>query len=505
MEPASRFGRQDLFCRRADPPAGCDAAPRLSGNHCHFCFAHAGSPYACRRLKTRLGAAGGARYVEWRHPQERDLLATLSQAKQRHAAYYSIVLQQAQEHYLRGGGAAEAALATYDPEAPNVMAAIGWAVDQWPRDREAARLCSDFMGYGLHILDLRLPAQARVPLLRAALEAARSLADLSAQGVHLGNLGLACSALGRLDEAMECHEEALVIDVRTDRRNGQAANHLNMASIHYRRGDFDRAISGYEEAVEQFRALGSRRGEAEALGNLGLVFTVLLRVDDADRVLREQLRISREEGDRVGTANALGCLGVLCDLREDYPGAVELYEESLRESRAIGDREAEAVRLGNLGIAYKHLGNVRRARELFHQQLRISREAGRREVEGDALASLASVHDGMGEHGHALELYDQAILAAREAGDVHGQAIRMYNRSMTLARVAGPGAAADAAFPAMVMMEMMRSPHAREVKTRIALWRLAALAGALRRQARDTEFATTDQIAAFLNVGTHPQ
>jgi hypothetical protein len=55
----------------------------------------------------------------------------------------------------------------------------------------------------------------------------------------------------------------------------------------------------------------------------------------------------------------------------------------------------------------------------------------------------------------------------------------------------------------MVMLEMMRSPHAREVKTRIALWRIAALARALRRQDRDVEFTGTDQIAAFLNVGTH--
>jgi tetratricopeptide (TPR) repeat protein len=429
----------------------------------------------------------------------RPVLATFSHAKRRHAAFYSGFLEQVQELYFQGGESAAAALAKYDLDAQNVSDGIAWAVKRWPRDREAARVCSAFMGGGMHVLDFRLSNQERVHLLRAAVEAARSLGDLHAQGVHLGNLGLAYASLGQLDEALECHEQALRIDVQTGRHRGRAASRMNMASVHYRRGDFAGAIAGYEASVDEFRALGLRRGEAEALGNLGLIYTDLLRIDDAERVLREQLRISREEGDRVGAANALGCLGVLCDLRQDYPSAVELYEESLRESRAIGDLGGQAVRLGNLGLAYEHLGDRPRALDLFHEQLRIARQTGSRDVEGDALANLASVHDHAGEHERALVLYQQSIAAARETGDVHGQAIRIYNRSVTLARVSGPGAAAEAATPALVLLEMLGSPHAGKVTTRIALWRIAYLGRMLAHGDVDAAFYTAGPMPAFVD------
>lgn len=72
----------------------------------------------------------------------------------------------------------------------------------------------------------------------------------------------------------------------------------------------------------------------------------------------QQLAIVREIGDRRGEGNALGNLGLAyADLGETHR-AIQLYEQRLTIAREIGDRRGEGNALGNLGVAYKNLGET---------------------------------------------------------------------------------------------------------------------------------------------------
>ena len=62
---------------------------------------------------------------------------------------------------------------------------------------------------------------------------------------------------------------------------------------------------------------GDRLGEANSLGNLGIIARLRGDLAEAERLNRESLAITREVGDRVGEANSLGNLGGIVFLRGD--------------------------------------------------------------------------------------------------------------------------------------------------------------------------------------------
>ena len=83
------------------------------------------------------------------------------------------------------------------------------------------------------------------------------------------------------------------------------------------------------------------------------------------------LAIAREIGDRRGQGNALGNLGnAYSDLGEPRK-AIEFYEQALKISKEIGDRRGEGADLGNLGSAYSDLGEPRKAIKFYEQALKI--------------------------------------------------------------------------------------------------------------------------------------
>ena len=84
--------------------------------------------------------------------------------------------------------------------------------------------------------------------------------------------------------------------------------------------------------------------------------------------------IAREIGDRRGEENALGNLGSAYYALGQVKKAIGYSEDALMISKEIGDRRGEGANLGNLGLAYSDLGQVEKAIEYYEDALAIGRE-----------------------------------------------------------------------------------------------------------------------------------
>lgn len=110
-----------------------------------------------------------------------------------------------------------------------------------------------------------------------------------------------------------------------------------------------------------------------------------LRLHSRDRIcwLDIALAAAQRLGDRKGEANALGNIGnAYADLGETHR-AIQFYEQALLILRELDDRRGQGALLGNLGVAYAALGETRRAIQFYEQALLIVREIGDRR--GEAL------------------------------------------------------------------------------------------------------------------------
>lgn len=81
--------------------------------------------------------------------------------------------------------------------------------------------------------------------------------------------------------------------------------------------------------------------------------------------------IDREIGDRRGEGNALGNLGTAYAALGDARKAIEFYEQRMVIAREIGDRRGEGNASYNMGLALYSLKEQRRAVDLVKQALKI--------------------------------------------------------------------------------------------------------------------------------------
>ncbi|ONI87248.1 hypothetical protein ALI22I_22660 [Saccharothrix sp. ALI-22-I] len=199
---------------------------------------------------------------------------------------------------------------------------------------------------------------------------------------------------------------------------GEAAMHQNLATLHWRLGDFDTSISYYTRAVELHRMSGDLASEAGVRSYLGVVRMEAGDLAGARNDLETCLALKRESGGpRSGDAGVLTGLGVLAIETGELTEAVDLLGEALAISVDHGMRASEITALTLLGVASQLIGEPQRALTHLSEALRLSIEAGFREAAARALESIASVRLDLGEHSEALLLADKALTELREDGD----------------------------------------------------------------------------------------
>ena len=181
-------------------------------------------------------------------------------------------------------------------------------------------------------------------------------------------------------------------------------------------------IAWLADAVAACRALGERRGEVSALGNLGIAWAGLGEARKATSY-EQALAIAREIGDRRSEGSTLGNLGRAWANLGETRKAIELYEQRLAIAREIGDRRGEGNALGNLGIAWADLGEARKAIEFYEQALAIAREIGDRRGEGSTLGNWATPGPISARRARRSS-HEQRLAIAREIGDRRGEGKR---------------------------------------------------------------------------------
>jgi tetratricopeptide (TPR) repeat protein len=195
----------------------------------------------------------------------------------------------------------------------------------------------------------------------------------------------------------------------------------NLGSAYHRMGQYGKAFSFHEKALDSSRERNDRWDESVWLCNLGLDYTETGQTDRAIEYLKQSMSIMRDVGDRKREAI------VLCNLGNQYVNigqtgrAIEYYEQSLSINRDVGDRYGEAITLGNLGERYIDLGQTGRAIEYCEQSLVISREIGFRLMESGSLILMGDIFVQQDKLPEAVKHYSEAIGIADEIGNVQRQ------------------------------------------------------------------------------------
>jgi tetratricopeptide (TPR) repeat protein len=262
-----------------------------------------------------------------------------------------------------------------------------------------------------------------VAVLQGALSLASSFPTKHVETIALQHLTTAYEALGQVQAAEEARQSVGLFL--------QAEELFQQGTQQLRSRQFREALQVGEQALEIYREIGDRQGEAYSLNNLGLAYDGLEQYQRAIDFYEQSLAIDREIGDRQGEVYALNNLGNTYKNLNQYQQAINYHEQSLAIAREIGDLQEEIKVLNNLGETYENLVQYRQAIDYYEQFLVIMQDIGDRQEESRVFNNLGNAYNNLSQYQEAINFYEQSLTIDRETGDRQGEVISLNNLGST--------------------------------------------------------------------------
>lgn len=120
--------------------------------------------------------------------------------------------------------------------------------------------------------------------------------------------------------------------------------------LFYRKGDYSRASSYHQIALNLRTVIGDKRGIGLSQANLGNVYSELHRYKLAEECYLKALQINNELGDLKQKNNTLLNLGAMCMQQKKYDAAVMYFNNVLELALKNNDYELQAIAYNNLAV-----------------------------------------------------------------------------------------------------------------------------------------------------------
>jgi putative nucleotidyltransferase with HDIG domain len=189
----------------------------------------------------------------------------------------------------------------------------------------------------------------------AALSVAESIDDKAGIAHAINGMATAHANRGEVDEAGNLYSTALHFADEAGDAQLQAMISQNLGISASTRGDFLAALEHYARSVVTYRSAGQRQFLGHVLNNMGLVYTQLERLDEAQAAYDEALVHCDATGDEAHRLLALINSTDLWLARGDINRAAALCDTVLLEATVADDQRA-------LGETYKYMGVIARSR-----------------------------------------------------------------------------------------------------------------------------------------------
>ena len=300
------------------------------------------------------------------------------------------------------GSAAQDALAWYDREYANLIAAI----------RQAAAA-------GLHDATWRL-ATALFPLFgrrynwadcitahRIAVNSARVTGSRPGEAWALHYLGCGLAMLGDT-EAFGCLQEALAVRQATGDLGGETQTAIVLTVAHYKIHGPAEAYDHSLRCLELLRRAGNPALLGAGLNNHGEICRVLGKAGEAAECLQEALSIWTAIGGGNGHGQALENLGRIHLESGRLPEAITSLSEAYRIFLAQGHLEGQAVALQHLGEAQRRAGWADQARESLEAALVLFMDL-------DATAEVGNIQAALAALAQPGPRFSPSLMACRES------------------------------------------------------------------------------------------
>ncbi|MFF4120329.1 BTAD domain-containing putative transcriptional regulator [Streptomyces sp. NPDC001714] len=250
---------------------------------------------------------------------------------------------------------------------------------------------------------------------------AREAGNLYLETLGLVVIGLTCRDLGRLHEAAEQLELALVRNQQISWWDDSLALQ-NLGWVYWELGRLTDGLDVLAPKVTAGERVGNRTARATVLDALAKINISLGRHDEALAQAVRAFSMAKDKGRRWIQASILNTMATAHRELTHFDRSLRLGTQALALARDSRYRRPEVDSLVGLSLTLKEMGRNNEARAHAEQALRLARAHSFRVVEGQALTALCDITASEGAHTAAVELAQEALAIHRETGHRSGEA-----------------------------------------------------------------------------------
>jgi tetratricopeptide (TPR) repeat protein len=240
-----------------------------------------------------------------------------------------------------------------------------------------------------------------------ALTICNQIGYLHGKIVVLSSIGRAYQKMGKLEEAINILEEALQINRQTEgRRDAKLLQFL--AHCYDDLNQLSKAMEYHIESYKIAREQGDIEEQISQLTNLAGFYWRIGNFQEALSVYEDALEASCKTGNRQEQANLLANMGRIY-VHLGKPFAIEFLEQALAINRKIGNQLEEALALSSIGDYYLSTGKLKESVDYLTQALELFQMLSNHEVTFHILSNLGMAHERMRNYEFAWQNYKSAI------------------------------------------------------------------------------------------------
>ena len=255
--------------------------------------------------------------------------------------------------------------------------------------------------------------------------------DIEIKEIRLATLRERGRLLGLMGEqvaALHAYEQYL-------REAGNGVHAVNarvaIAGQYRRLGQYERALTVCQEALDLSDSLDYTVGRAQSLAGIGGIYVMLGRTEEAADKLSQATVLYEQVGDVSGQVRSLTEKGVAYASSGQFDKALDVFTISLKLAQQMNRQDRYILTINNLGECYRHLYSFDQAIAYHEEALGLSQKSGLRYVEADILRNLGLSMRELGRMDEALDYLRQALAICVETENLDMELHTLYGLSIT--------------------------------------------------------------------------
>lgn len=252
-------------------------------------------------------------------------------------------------------------------------------------------------------------------------EEALSLANISRDKNSVGKanmaIGAANYAQSNYTSALKACENAAEIFRETGNKADLGVVLNTMGVIYKNWGDYEKAISHYQQNLTLQESIGDTIQMGMAYANIGnIYFYVGIDLDKALFNYDKSINFFKNKKQYALVAQQYNSMGLVYREKKDYGEALSNFKKALKEFKDQNYKPGIASAQVNIGNIYLEGGNYDDALLYCREALKINQETGNKKEVGSNYRDLGRIYFKWGKYGEALQYFNQAIKINKELG-----------------------------------------------------------------------------------------